>query len=319
MPAHSGHGSLSLGSTHPVLAMADVAKHGVPHKAGSIARSVYYTLSVMWFALPEPGHASVGCTILRRLPGLFTAGAFQVGGSAVLGLSLRRPAAAAQEAGATLPAVRRPCSCCGSGADRLHLDTFDPKPERPVEYRGPFGSIATSVPGVRFASCFPDWLEQDDRFALVRSLHTGSNDHGVAGTIGLTGSARRRRRARRQAVAGRAAAGDRQRRGPLRGGFCAAAAFHRRRRPAAPGQKADRRRGRRRARRHVTIPSASSTTPSRARRIPVAAAAAATSRPSASGTPASCSNVFGQPRAPDRPAPCRRAHRRLPRPGLRAC
>ena len=27
-----------------------------------------------------------------------------------------------------------------------------------------------------------------NQFAILRALHTGSNDHGVAGTIGLTGS-----------------------------------------------------------------------------------------------------------------------------------
>ena len=30
-----------------------------------------------------------------------------------------------------------------------HQETFDPKPYAPVEYRGPFGSIETNVPGVR--------------------------------------------------------------------------------------------------------------------------------------------------------------------------
>ena len=31
------------------------------------------------------------------------------------------------------------------------LETWDPKPEAPAEVRGPFHSIATSVPGIRFA------------------------------------------------------------------------------------------------------------------------------------------------------------------------
>ena len=30
------------------------------------------------------------------------------------------------------------------------LDTFDPKPNAPLEYRGPFGTIPTRTPGVRF-------------------------------------------------------------------------------------------------------------------------------------------------------------------------
>src|SRR5262249_45444306 len=49
--------------------------------------------------------------------------------------------------------------------------------------------IATSVSGIRIAELFPQIAKQAHRLAIVRSLHTASNDHGVAGTIGLTGSA----------------------------------------------------------------------------------------------------------------------------------
>ena len=68
------------------------------------------------------------------------------------------------------------------------LDTWDPKPNAPMEYRGPFAAIPTKVPGVRFGELFPQTARIADKLAVVRSLHTFSNDHGVAGTIGLTGS-----------------------------------------------------------------------------------------------------------------------------------
>jgi hypothetical protein len=48
--------------------------------------------------------------------------------------------------------------------------------------------IATSVPGIRVGELFPQIARVADQFTILRSLHTGSNDHGVAGTIGLTGS-----------------------------------------------------------------------------------------------------------------------------------
>jgi hypothetical protein len=35
---------------------------------------------------------------------------------------------------------------------------------------------------------FPQVADRADRLAIIRSLKTGSNDHGIAGTIGLTGS-----------------------------------------------------------------------------------------------------------------------------------
>ena len=69
-----------------------------------------------------------------------------------------------------------------------HLDTFDMKPEAPVEYRGPFEPIATSVPGLHFCELLPGLARRADRFALLRAMHHGSNDHGIAGTIALTGS-----------------------------------------------------------------------------------------------------------------------------------
>ncbi|HVL11589.1 MAG TPA: DUF1501 domain-containing protein [Gemmata sp.] len=68
------------------------------------------------------------------------------------------------------------------------LDTFDPKPNAPLDYRGPFGTIPTRVTGVRFCELFPKLAGLTDKLSLVRTLVTQSNDHGIAGTIGLTGS-----------------------------------------------------------------------------------------------------------------------------------
>src|SRR5262245_58489777 len=69
-----------------------------------------------------------------------------------------------------------------------HLDTWDPKPNAALEYRGPFDAIPTRAPGVRFGELFPQVANLADKFAVIRSMRTDSNDHGVAGTAGLTGS-----------------------------------------------------------------------------------------------------------------------------------
>src|SRR5262245_15367578 len=68
------------------------------------------------------------------------------------------------------------------------LDTWDPKPNAPLDFRGPFATIPTRTAGVRICELFPQIASIQDKFAIIRSLHTASNDHGVAGTIGLTGS-----------------------------------------------------------------------------------------------------------------------------------
>jgi uncharacterized protein (DUF1501 family) len=62
-----------------------------------------------------------------------------------------------------------------------HLDLWDPKPEAPVDIRGPFGTIATKVPGVRFCEHLPLQAGICDRLAVIRSVDCrDSNDHHPA-------------------------------------------------------------------------------------------------------------------------------------------
>ena len=68
-----------------------------------------------------------------------------------------------------------------------HIDTFDPKPNAPAEIRGPFGTIRTRTPGVRFTELFPKTAARSDQFALIRSMVNFEGGHLEAGSIGLTG------------------------------------------------------------------------------------------------------------------------------------
>ncbi|AGA24512.1 DUF1501 domain-containing protein [Singulisphaera acidiphila] len=55
-----------------------------------------------------------------------------------------------------------------------HLDTYDPKPDAPSEFRGPFATIETKTPGLRFTELIPRQAAISDRFTVLRSLaHTG--------------------------------------------------------------------------------------------------------------------------------------------------
>jgi len=69
-----------------------------------------------------------------------------------------------------------------------HLDTFDMKPKAPVDYRGPYAPVPTRVPGIQICELFPLLAARADKYSILRSLHHTSNDHGIGGTIGLTGS-----------------------------------------------------------------------------------------------------------------------------------
>lgn len=63
-----------------------------------------------------------------------------------------------------------------------HLETFDPKPDAPAEYRGEFDSIATKVPGVRFCEHLPRLAQLADKLAVIRSISHNISDHpGAAG------------------------------------------------------------------------------------------------------------------------------------------
>lgn len=55
-----------------------------------------------------------------------------------------------------------------------HLDTYDPKPDAPAEYRGPFAARPTAVPGLRLSELLPRQAALAHRVAVLRSLaHTG--------------------------------------------------------------------------------------------------------------------------------------------------
>ncbi|MCO6453924.1 MAG: DUF1501 domain-containing protein [Pirellulaceae bacterium] len=58
-----------------------------------------------------------------------------------------------------------------------HQETFDPKPYAPVEYRGPMGSIATNVEGVRINETWPQTAQIVDKIAICRSMSHGEAAH----------------------------------------------------------------------------------------------------------------------------------------------
>jgi len=113
----------------------------------------------------------------------------QAGASAVLGLSLTDLLRLRALGGVAPSRTAKSVLFLWLWGGPAQLDTWDPKPNAPLEFRGPFASIPTRVTGTRVCELFPKIAGLADRFAILRSLHTASNDHGVAGTAGLTGSA----------------------------------------------------------------------------------------------------------------------------------
>lgn len=58
-----------------------------------------------------------------------------------------------------------------------HLDLFDLKPDAPIEIRGEFKPAATNVPGITICEHLPRLASMTDKFALVRSVVGGPDDH----------------------------------------------------------------------------------------------------------------------------------------------
>jgi len=68
-----------------------------------------------------------------------------------------------------------------------HMETWDPKPRAPAEYRGPFGAIETSVPGIQFGELMPKQASLAHHLAVVRTVRHGSGDHTKGNHWMLTG------------------------------------------------------------------------------------------------------------------------------------
>jgi hypothetical protein len=68
------------------------------------------------------------------------------------------------------------------------LDTWDPKPNAPVEIRGPYKAIRTNVPGIEISENFPRMARHADKYALIRSLyHTAAAVHDTGHQMMQTG------------------------------------------------------------------------------------------------------------------------------------
>ena len=107
---------------------------------------------------------------------------------AFLGEVLRRRSARASE-GSTLAGFGRAKSVLvvfASGG-QSQLETFDPRPDAPLEVRGEFGAIESSVPGTFLCEHLPRLAKLAHRYAIVKSMSHDDLDHGSAMYLTLTG------------------------------------------------------------------------------------------------------------------------------------
>ncbi len=61
-----------------------------------------------------------------------------------------------------------------------HQESWDPKPEAPIEYRGPLGVVKTKIPGVVFSENLSHTAQIADKITVVRSITGHIPDHAQA-------------------------------------------------------------------------------------------------------------------------------------------
>ena len=118
---------------------------------------------------------------------LLQAGGLALGGLGLADLFRLREASAARPAAAAAPHFGKAKSCIllylyGSPSQ---LETFDPKPDAPVEVRGELRSIRSNVPGADVGELLPYTSRVMDRVTVLRSMTHPYPIHGAA--YALTG------------------------------------------------------------------------------------------------------------------------------------
>ena len=137
-----------------------------------------------------------GC---NEYQGLSRRGFLQVGALGALGLTMgdmfrmqeaRANMATGGDAGASAEAAAAAATAASSKAPAAESviqiflpgglsaqESFDPKPDAPLEYRGPFDTIPTAITGERFSRHLPHLAKAADKLTVVRSMSHGEAAH----------------------------------------------------------------------------------------------------------------------------------------------
>lgn len=109
------------------------------------------------------------------------------GGGLVNALQARDVAASSGD-GARRVAKAKSCILIWMDGGPTHFETFDPKPEAPLEIRGEFEPIATKVAGVHYSQHMTRLAASLDKYAMIRSIRHDQGNHGAGNHYMMTGS-----------------------------------------------------------------------------------------------------------------------------------
>jgi len=98
-------------------------------------------------------------------------GAAGLGGLMLPGLS------SAEALASSSPADKKSVILIWLSGGPSHIDMWDPKPEAPLEIRGPYQAISTKVPGIQFSEHLPLQASIADKLSIIRSIDCSASNH----------------------------------------------------------------------------------------------------------------------------------------------
>ncbi|MBM3728375.1 MAG: DUF1501 domain-containing protein [Acidobacteria bacterium] len=127
---------------------------------------------------------------LRYVPGASRRQVLRVGSLGLFGLNLPGLLRAEDENRSKgKEAKQRSCILLWLSGGISQLDSFDPKPDAPIEIRGEFKTIPTTTPGIHFVEHLPKLSRMTKQFSLIRSMTHNQGTHGLADQLVTSGYA----------------------------------------------------------------------------------------------------------------------------------
>ena len=126
-----------------------------------------------------------------RCDGVTRRNSLQLGLGALLGTSFvgsLQALAESKHSGQGPVAKANRCILIWMDGGPTHFETFDPKPDAPLEYRGEFSDIATSVTGVAYSEHMVKLAASLDDYAMIRSIRHNQGNHGAGNHYMMTGA-----------------------------------------------------------------------------------------------------------------------------------
>jgi len=128
----------------------------------------------------------LGCSEFQNQMGMSRRSFLKAGGLGMSGLTLTELLQHEAQAGAAAKTENSVIILWMRGGPSQH-ETWDPKMEAPIEYRGGFGSTNTNVPGIDIVDLLPKCAQIQDKYSIVRSLHHTNAGHSAGDQILFTG------------------------------------------------------------------------------------------------------------------------------------